>query len=346
MLEKKWLIFGACNPMVDITANVTKKFLKRYELLPNDAIIGTDANVKIYDDMKSNYADTLTFTAGGSGYNTLRIASWILNIPNVNVFMGCVGRDEYADLIVSKADEAGLVTTLQTHETATTATCATLLTDQNRSMVAHLGAACEFTDNHLDHDENWNFIKNSQVFYITGFFFSTCMNAVTRIAKFCQENPSRLLCINLSALFMTQLFKKEFIQILPYVDILFGNDDEALSFGKNVLNIQTNDIKKIGMHISNMRKINTERKRLVVITRAANSVLYTNGKKMNEMEVPVIESSKIIDTSCAGDAFCGGFLSQLVKNESIEKCIDCGIWASGIIIQRHGCDYPAHINYV
>ena len=49
------------------------------------------------------------------------------------------------------------------------------------------------------------------------------------------------------------------------------------------------------------------------------------------MDVPLIEPSQIIDTSCAGDAFCGGFLAQLVKGEGIEKCIDCGIWASGVI---------------
>lgn len=27
--------------------------------------------------------------------------------------------------------------------------------------------------------------------------------------------------------------------------------------------------------------------------------------------------------------FKGGFLAQYVKNESLGKCIDCGIWASG-----------------
>jgi adenosine kinase len=52
--------------------------------------------------------------------------------------------------------------------------------------------------------------------------------------------------------------------------------------------------------------------------------------------VPAIEAEKIVDTSSAGDAFVGGFLAQYVKNESIEKAIKCGIWASGLIIQRFG----------
>lgn len=149
---------------------------------------------------------------------------WILGSPDLNIFMGCVGQDDYADILASKAEDSGLRTVLQTTDQASTAKCATLLTDQNRSMVAHLGAATKFTDDHLDNDNNMYYVKNSEIFYITGFFFSTCMDSVVRIAKFCQEND-RLLCVNLSALFLTQFFKKELMQILPYVDILFGNDD-------------------------------------------------------------------------------------------------------------------------
>lgn len=52
--------------------------------------------------------------------------------------------------------------------------------------------------------------------------------------------------------------------------------------------------------------------------------------------MPPIEAEKIVDTSSAGDAFVGGFLAQYVKNEPIEKAIKCGIWASGLIIQRFG----------
>ena len=55
------------------------------------------------------------------------------------------------------------------------------------------------------------------------------MNAVMKMAKFANEND-RLFCINLSALFLTQYFIKEFIAILPYVDILFGNDDVMFKF--------------------------------------------------------------------------------------------------------------------
>jgi fructose-1-phosphate kinase PfkB-like protein len=43
----------------------------------------------------------------------------------------------------------------------------------------------------------------------------------------------------------------------------------------------------------------------------------------------------------AGDAFVGGFLSQLVQEKPIEDCVRAGCYASNVIIQRSGCTYPA-----
>lgn len=42
----------------------------------------------------------------------------------------------------------------------------------------------------------------------------------------------------------------------------------------------------------------------------------------------------------AGDAFVGGFLSQLVQEKPIEDCVRAGCYAANVIIQRSGCTYP------
>lgn len=41
-----------------------------------------------------------------------------------------------------------------------------------------------------------------------------------------------------------------------------------------------------------------------------------------------------------GDAFVGGFLSQLVQEKPIEECVRAGTYAANVIIQRSGCTYP------
>lgn len=70
-----------------------------------------------------------------------------------------------------------------------------------------------------------------------GFFLLVCPEGTSRIAKFAYEND-RPFCFNISALYISQFFKKELTQILPYVDVLFGNEEEMASFAKNVLNVQ------------------------------------------------------------------------------------------------------------
>lgn len=40
-----------------------------------------------------------------------------------------------------------------------------------------------------------------------------------------------------------------------------------------------------------------------------------------------------------------GFLSQLVQEKEVEKCIKCGIWAATEIIQRPGCSYDQDLVY-
>ena len=53
-----------------------------------------------------------------------------------------------------------------------------------------------------------------------------------------------------------------------------------------------------------------------------------------------IDSKDIVDTTGAGDAFVGGFLSQYVQGESIPQCVAAGNYLANIVIQRDGPTYP------
>jgi len=62
-------------------------------------------------------------------------------------------------------------------------------------------------------------------------------------------------------------------------------------------------------------------------------------------EVEKLPKELLVDTNGAGDAFVGGFLSQLVKEENmvntdLKACVEAGHWAARQIIQRSGCTFP------
>ncbi len=60
------------------------------------------------------------------------------------------------------------------------------------------------------------------------------------------------------------------------------------------------------------------------------------------VHVPVItlEREKLVDTNGAGDAFVGGFLSQLVAGKDVQECCRAGNFAAHVVIQRSGCTFP------
>jgi len=337
------MIFGLCNPLLDVSAHVDNEFLAKYKLEANSAILGDDDfHRKIYDEIDKT-AD-VEYIPGGSAQNALRTAAWILNHPNVATFMGCVGKDKYADIMKEKAKEVGLNTVYQITEKAPTGTCAVLITGKQRSLVAHLSAANLFSVEHLDNKNHWELVEKAKVHYISGFFFTVSLETIMRVATYCNEND-KTLCINLSAPFLSQFYKDRLLQALPFVDVVFGNDDEARAFAKYALNLETTDIHEIAKAIQKSPK-NTNKKRTVIITQGSCPVLLTtDGETIKEFTVPKIPSDQIVDTNGAGDAFVGGFLAQYVKGESLEKCIHCGIWVSGLIIQRSGCTFPENMEY-
>lgn len=335
------LIFGACNPLLDISAKVETDFLEKYNLKSNSAILGDDSHLKIYDDIKNIPA--LEYTPGGSGQNSLRAASWILKHPNVCTFMGCVGKDNNADIMRQKAKEVGLNTVYQVDDKNSTGTCAVLIVKSDRSLVAHLAAANNCTIDHFNQEQNWSLVQKAKILYVTGFFFTVSPPSIMKLAKFASEND-RTFAVNLSAPFICQFFKDPLMETFPYVDIVFGNEDEAQVFSKHVLNNESTDIKAIAIAISNLSKLNNK-KRTVIITQGSSPVIYAIGNEVKEVPVGKIDPSQIVDTNGAGDAFVGGFLSQYVQEKSLEKCIACGIWLSGLVIQRSGCTFPEKSTY-
>ncbi|CAN0364270.1 unnamed protein product, partial [Ectocarpus sp. 13 AM-2016] len=92
-------------------------------------------------------------------------------------------------------------------------------------------------------------------------------------------------------------------------------------------------------------KASGTRARIVVFTQGADSTIVASDGITTEYKVDVLPKDKLVDTNGAGDAFVGGFLSQLMKNEDIAKCVDAGHWASRVIIQRSGCTFPSTCDY-
>jgi len=331
------------NPLLDIQATVDKAFLDKWGLKENDAILCDDKLLPMFDDLVASCKDQVTYVAGGSAQNTIRVAQWMLKQPNKIVYMGCIGNDKYGEILKEKALEVGVNAVYQVNPTEPTGKCAVCIYGHNRSLCAHLAAANLFTKAHLDVPENWKLITNAQYYYITGFHLTVAPPAIMKVAEHALKE-NKCFIMNLSAPFICSLFKKQQLDAYEYVDILFGNEAEAETFAKEN-GFKSTSIPDIAMEMAQMPKRNTKRSRIIIITQGSDPTIVAQDQKLREFPVALLEKDKIVDTNGAGDAFVGGFLSQWLKGQPLDKCIDAAMWAASIIIQYSGCTYPPNCEY-
>jgi len=335
-------LIGCGNPLLDISAIVDETFLKKYDLQADGAILADEKHENLYNELMEN--ETALYIAGGSVQNSLRVAQWILGKPKVCVFFGSVGVDEYSKKLKEKASQDGVDVQYQYNKTVPTGTCGVLITGHHRSLVANLAAANCFTIDHIQSPENKKRIENAEFFYISGFFLTVSPTTIQAVAKHALTH-NRPFLLNLSAPFISQFFKKPLLDVLPYSDVIFGNETEALAFAKE-MDFGTLDLHEIALKICDLPKVNEKRVRIAIVTQGKDPVLIAHNGKVTEVPVEKLDDESIVDTNGAGDAFVGGFLAQFIQNKPLVTSVRCGIWAARHIIQRSGCTFEGVSNFI
>merc|ERR1711948_158761 len=154
-----------------------------------------------------------------------------------------------------------------------------------------------------------------------------------------------LYCVNLSAPFLMQVppFKAFFVEILPQVDYLFGNETEAATWAETE-GWETTDVKFIATRLSLIPSAKGVKRTVVIPQGCEPTVVAINGH-ITEYPILALPKEKLVDTNGAGDAYVGGFLAGLVKGLPAEECCKAGAYAASVIVQQSGCTFPGKPDY-
>ncbi|KAM5559784.1 adenosine kinase 2-like [Rosa sericea] len=335
-MASEGILLGMGNPLLDISAIVDEDFLKKYDLQLNNAILAEDKHLPIYEELSSN--PNVEYIAGGATNKSIRVAQWMLQVPGATSYMGSIGKDKYGDEMKKNSKLAGVNVHFYEDESAPTGTCALCIVGDERSLVANLSAANCYKFEHLTRPENWALVEKAKYLYIAGFFLTVSPESIQLVAEHAANN-NKIFGMNLSATFICEFFKDAQEKALPYVDYVFGNETEARTFSQ-VHGWETHNVEEIALKISQWPKASGAHKRITVITQGADPVVIAEDGKVKKFPVILLPKEKIVDTIGAGDAFVGGFLSQLVQEKPTEERVRAGCYAASVIIQRSGCTYP------
>lgn len=147
--------------------------------------------------------------------------------------------------------------------------------------------------------------------------------------------PDQTFVLNLSAPFIAQFFTNNIKQVLPYTDIIIGNESEAEAWATatNYPGDKT-DLAGIAKALVGYEKANTARERVVIFTQGAKETYLVAGPNAEAkvFSVTALKDEEIVDTNGAGDAFAGGFLGAYVAGKSLEECVLVGHKLGGMCV--------------
>ena len=325
------------HPLLDISSPVDQALLQKYNIASGSACLASEAHMPLYKEM----VDTLQcdYIAGGAALNTSRAAQWLSKTANFATFFGAIGQDDFGVHLREAASEAGVDPHFQIVPDHETGTCACLIHQNERSLVANLGASKFLQLSFLQ--ENWTVFEHSQVVYSEGYLLTDGQENVFAAAKYACES-GKVFALNLSAPYVIEFFKNNIEHVWPWTEYVFSNEDECAKYGE-VFGL-TGDVVEIATKMS-LTPSSTQRPRKVVITRGKDSVVVASEGKVELIEVPVIPSELVLDTNGAGDSFVGGFLFELIRGSDVRKCVAAGVYLSQEVIQLSGCSFPKDNKY-
>lgn len=232
---------------------------------------------------------------------------------------------------------------LQKNPSVATGTCAVLINGGERSLVANLAAANTFTAAHLDTEDAKDAVKKAQIVYTSGFFLTVSVDSILNVCKSVVEE-NKIYALNLSAPFIVQFFGDQLASALQFADFVFANESEAATYGE--VKGLGSDLATIALKIAAQPKASGTRPRVVVFTQGASATIVATQGKVTTYPVEALPANQLVDTNGAGDAFVGGFLSQLIQEKDLGECVRAGHFASRVIIQRSGCTFPKECTFV
>lgn len=151
-----------------------------------------------------------------------------------------------------------------------------------RSLVANIGAANNFTVSHLETETSQEIINRAKVVYIAGFFLTVSIDSILKIATSAVEN-NKIFTMNLSAPFLIDFFGDQMAAAMPFCDIVFGNESEAAAYGK--AKGYGDNLETIGLKLAAQPKASGTRARMVVFTQGSDCTMVIQDGVVKKYDV-------------------------------------------------------------
>jgi sugar/nucleoside kinase (ribokinase family) len=292
---------------------MTQKRLLIYGDVEMDILLKTESAEAGDSDIK---VDDLGFSPGGSAANCAAIAG---SLGQPVTFLGSLGSDIWKKPLLKDFRRFNVNTRHLKKTTGKTGTCVAIVDAAGERRFHSYRGVNESDPPDLPPQSLW---KNHHCLHLSGYSFQQS-NSRRTAWTLLREAKRNGLAVSLdpSYLFSKQS-SSEMDELLAQLDFIFPNLDEAL-----LLTGEQDPVK--AANILRGRGVNT-----VVVTLGGEGCLLSTHDINQFVKMNPIE--KVVDTTGAGDAFCGGFLTGWLKGLPLEQACKLGCASAAYIVTRMG----------
>jgi sugar/nucleoside kinase (ribokinase family) len=257
---------------------------------------------------KEKIAGNMSVTLGSSS------AIFASNLSSLGVkvaFIGKIGTDNFADIIIKSLQDKGVDTShiIKTQEFNTGATIV-LNYEEDRAMVTYPGAMNEFKMNDIDFD----FVAKARHLHFSSIFLQP--GIAKDIVSVYKKTKALGLTTSLDPQWdPDEKWSLDLQDLLPLTDVFLPNINE-FQF-----------LTKTGSFQDALQKVQSFSKNIVVKHGSDGAYLW-NGKEL--IHQPAFLNREVVDCIGAGDSFNAGFISKFVEQNSLNKCLEFGALTGAI----------------
>jgi len=315
-LEKKLAtfdVYGIGNAIVDLQVEGKEEDLTELGLQKGSMkLVDSEEQLKILQKLQSK---TVHHSSGGAAANSMIT---LAQLGGKGAYGCIVGDDERGEFYLEEMRVLGVEVQNLPISGKPTGTSVVIITpDGERTMNTHLGATADFTTAHL----NSELLVNSKWLLIEGYLFSndSGRDAVFQALKLAKERNIKVL-LTLGAAFIPQVFRDLVLEAVAMSDLVICNEEEASALtGFSDREQLFNGCAKLCRNF-------------VVTLSEEGAELIWDGERTRINGFP----AQLIDSTGAGDAFCGGFIYGITAGLSPIKSSQLGCLIASKVVSQLG----------